>query len=69
MVLRVHGMDEAGVRFPVGPLCCFYGHVAELVYAYASGAYVARLEGSNPSMPTVLFRAVVYRSYASFGRM
>ncbi len=28
------------------------GHVAELVYAYASGAYVARLEGSSPSVPT-----------------
>ncbi len=29
-----------------------YGHVAELVYAYASEAYGAILEGSSPSMPT-----------------
>lgn len=50
MVLRVHGMDEAGVRFSVGPQC--FGHVAELVYAYASEAYGAILGGSNPLMPT-----------------
>ncbi len=36
------------------------GHVAELVYAYASGAYVARLGGSSPLMPT---------SYKVTGRM
>jgi hypothetical protein len=28
------------------------GHVAELVYAYVSEAYVARLESSNLSVPT-----------------
>src|SRR3989344_2582435 len=29
------------------------GHVAELVYAYASEAYAARLGGSNPLVPTM----------------
>ena len=51
MVLRVHGMDEAGVRFPVGPLVS-HGHVAELVYAYGSEPYLARVESSNLSVPT-----------------
>ncbi len=30
-----------------------WGHVAELVYAYASEAYAARLESSNLSVPTM----------------
>lgn len=30
------------------------GQVAELAYAYASEAYGATLEGSSPSLPTLL---------------
>ena len=30
------------------------GHVAELVYAYVSEAYLARVEGSSPSVPTLI---------------
>ena len=33
-----------------------HGHVAELVYAYASGAYGAILGGSNPLVPTAFAR-------------
>ena len=36
-----------------------YGRVAELVYAYASEAYGAILEGSNPSAPTIMIGLIL----------
>ncbi len=41
MVLRVHGMDEAGVRFPMGP----QAEVVELVDTLASGVSGSNLVG------------------------
>ena len=51
VAVRKHGVFVVRVRFSASRQ--YSGHVAELVYAYASEAYVARLGGSNPLMPTL----------------
>ena len=38
--------------FSICNFCIFFGHVAELVYAYASEAYGVTLESSSLSVPT-----------------
>lgn len=52
-VLRILGNSEnTGGKKRADMAQCIRGHVVELVYTYASGAYASRLGGSSPLMPT-----------------
>lgn len=50
-----------------GRVAGLYVGVAELAYAYASEAYPARVEGSNPSSDTKKLRAPQLRGPARVG--